>query len=466
MWEEEDCVTEFRPRGEIHPGRFAIKDYDFEAPSARLLAESFSRDKQRGAQELEVFDYPGGFRRRSDGSRLADLRLQSDEAANAVSAGSGWCRTFESGRTFELVDHPRRNLNTHYVLTSVQHSARSPEIYSSEGENNSYRNSFTVIPKTIPFRPPASARRPILQGCQTGVVTGADGEEIHTDKYGRVKVHFHWDRHSPCDAGSSCWVRVTQAWAGKNFGSIWIPRVGQEVIVDFLDGDPDRPIITGAVYNADQVHPADLPANKMRSGFHSQSTETGSPSHYNQVRIDDTRGKEEILVHAQKDWSSKVNNNRTTKTGNYDVSMIVGSQQIHIASSDTERIGKLDVDIVSGDQKTGIKGSSVITIGAAELEAILGNAEHSTRGQENHTSGMIYSSSSRSQQSWEAGGSTSLFAGELVYIKSKATATLGAANITLKAGIIRLKGNVTCNSLLGGIIIISPKYTPGVNNNV
>jgi type VI secretion system secreted protein VgrG len=466
LWEEEDCITEFQPQSQIHSAKFAMKDYDFESPSTQLISESSSMDKQRGTPELEVFSYPGGFRRRNDGSRLADLRLQSDAAANAVISGSGGCRTFESGRTFELTDYPRRNLNTHYVLTSVRHSAQSPEIYSSEGESDSYKNSFTVIPKAIPYRPPSLSPRPVIQGCQTGVVTGPEGEEIHTDKYGRVKVHFHWDRHSRLDAGSSCWIRVTQAWAGRNFGSIWIPRIGQEVIVDFLEGDPDRPIITGAVYNADQIHPADLPANKMRSGFHSQSTETGSPAQFNQMRFDDTPGKEEVRIHAQKDWNSRIVHNRTTNIGRHEMNLIVGNQKTAIAGSDTQQIGKLDVDIVFGNQKTEIGGASIIRIGAAELEAILGNAAHSTGGLEKHTAAVLYASTSLGAQSWEAKGSFNILSGGLALLKSKSTAQISGSAVSMTAAVIRLKGTVICDTLLASQLILAIKYGTGVNNVV
>jgi type VI secretion system secreted protein VgrG len=466
LWEEEDCITEFQPQSQIHSAKFAMKDYDFESPSTQLFSESSSTDTQRGAPELEIFSYPGGFRRRNDGSRLADLRLQSDTAANAILSGSGGCRTFESGRTFELTAHPRRDLNTHYVLTSVQHSAQAPEIFSSEGESDSYRNSFTAIPKAISYRPPSLSPRPVIQGCQTGVVTGPEGEEVHTDKYGRVKVHFHWDRHSRLDAGSSCWIRVTQAWAGRNFGSLWIPRIGQEVIVDFLEGDPDRPIITGAVYNADQIHPADLPANKMRGGFHSQSTETGSPAQYNQMRFDDSPGKEEVRIHAQKDWNSQIVHSRTTNIGRHEMNLIVGKQQTAIAGSDSQQIGKLDVDVVFGNQKTEIGGTSIIRIGAAELEGILGNAAHSTGGQEKHTATVLYASTSLGAQSWEAKGSFNILSGGIALLRSKGTAQIAGKTVSMMASLIRLKGTVVCDNMVASKVVLCIKYGTGVNNVV
>jgi type VI secretion system secreted protein VgrG len=465
LWEEEDYISELQPEIRVHSGKFTVKDFDFESPSTQLLSESFSVDP-RGTKDLEMFEYPGGFLRRGEGTRLAELRLQAEEAANAAISGSGCCRTFESGHIFELADHPRRNLNTHYVLTSVQHSARAPEIFSYEGEGESYKNSFAAIPKTVPFRPPIKTRRPIIQGCQTGIVTGPDKEEIHTDKYGRVKVHFHWDRHGVPNAGSSCWIRVTQAWAGKNHGSIWIPRIGQEVIVDFLEGDPDRPIITGSVYNADQVHPADLPANKMRSGFQSQSTETGSPSNFNQLRFDDAAGKEEIHIHAQKDWNSKVGNDRATSVGRHDLTLIVGSQQNAVSGSDTRDIGKLDVDIVFGDQKTEIGGSSVITIGAAELETILGSAQHKTKGMEKHLAPILYASRSRREQSWKADGPITIMVGGLTLLKSSGAAKLEGHSLSMTASLIRLKGTVICDRMTASALLVSPKYSTGVNNMI
>src|SRR5208283_2427049 len=203
-----------------------------------------------------------------------------------VVTGSSVCRGFASGHTFTLADHFRNDQNASYLLTEVQHVASVGSSYTTgdKGTGEHYSNHFTCISSDVPFRPVRITPKPFVQGPQTALVVGKQGEEIWVDKYGRVTVQFYWDRQGKKDEKSSCWIRVSQPWAGKTWGAMWIPRMGQEVIVDFLEGDPDRPLITGRVYNADEVVPYTLPDHQTVSTFQSRSSKGGGSANYNEFR--------------------------------------------------------------------------------------------------------------------------------------------------------------------------------------
>src|SRR5262249_13339600 len=255
--------------------------------------------------------------------------------------GSG-CRHFGTGFRFGLKDHYRKDLNQEYLLTAVRHlaSQNDYETGSEGGEEFSYRNNFECIPISTPYRPPRVTPQPFVQGCQTAVVVGPKGEEIYTDKYGRVKVQFHWDREGKRDENSSCWIRVSHPWAGQGYGSVSIPRIGQEVIVDFLEGDPDQPIIVGRVYNAEQMPPNGLPKSGMVSGIKSNSTPGGGG--YNEMSMDDTKGKEKITVHGQ-----------------YDMNTTIEHDETHTVVS-----GKREMTVKAGTNTEVIKGNASLTIQA------------------------------------------------------------------------------------------------------
>ena len=249
---EDDVILRWDYQQELRTGKYAATDYNFETPSTSLLAKLDSSINQGGNQRYEVFDYPGEYEKRNQGEAQVRLRIEEQELSHILVSGESNCRDFSAGLRFELTDHERQDQNGPYVLTSVTHSAHSGTFYSGQVEEGAgHANSFTCIPHSVPFRPPRMTVKHLALGPQTAVVVGPSGEEIYTDKYGRVKVQFHWDRLGNHDEKSSCWMRVSQPWAGKNWGGMWIPRIGQEVIVDFLEGDPDRPIITGRVYNAE-----------------------------------------------------------------------------------------------------------------------------------------------------------------------------------------------------------------------
>jgi type VI secretion system secreted protein VgrG len=307
--EEEDAITKWEMRQEIRPGKYALTDYNFETPSTSLAVNIPSQVHLGDNSKYEVYDYPGKYPKRSQGETLVKVRMEEEETPGTVVIGEGRCRAFTSGYRFDLVEHYRQDMNTSYVLTEVKHSASVGDGYTTgAGKGEGYTGEFTCIPFSSVFRPPRVTPKPIVQGPQTAVVVGKAGEEMWVDKYGRVKVQFHWDREGKWDENSSCWVRVAQNWAGKRWGAMFIPRIGQEVIVDFLEGDPDRPIITGRVYNAEEMPPYELPKEQTKSTIKSNSSKGGGG--FNEVRFDDAKGKEQIFIHAQRDMDVRIENDQ------------------------------------------------------------------------------------------------------------------------------------------------------------
>jgi type VI secretion system secreted protein VgrG len=341
--ETDDVVNTWNIEQELRTGKYTLTDYNFKTPSASLLATESTIYSVGGNASFEIFDYPGEYTTRGDGSAFAKLRMQEDEAGHLVAHGSSVCRAFTSGYKFDLVDHYQDSMNASYVLTEIQHIASVGETYSgSGGGNDNYSNHFTCIPETVPFRPARLTPKPFVQGPQTAVVVGkssdvgdgddgggGDGEEIWVDKYGRVIVLFPWDRAGKC----SCRVRVSQDWAGQGWGAITIPRVGQEVIVSFLEGDPDRPIITGRVYNADQTVPYPLPDNQTRSTFKTRSSKYGGTDNYNELRFEDKKGDEQIFLRGEKDFDTRLKNDIREWVGN-NRSLIVTQDQMEKAGGD------------------------------------------------------------------------------------------------------------------------------------
>jgi type VI secretion system secreted protein VgrG len=281
--------------------------------------------------------------------------MEEDEAQYLVLTGTSLARAFASGQQFELTEH--RDMAGKYALVSVHHNiSQSPSYVSGTSVDNHYQNSFVCIPSTVPFHPHRVTPKPIVQGPQTAVVTVKSGEEMWLDKYGRVRVQFHWDREGKNDEKTTCWVRVAQIWAGTNWGAHFWPRVGQEVVVDFLEGDPDRPLVTGSVYNATNMPPYDLPGNHTRSGIKSRSTKGGGASDYNEIRLEDKKGDEQVFLHAQKDMDVRVENDSREYVG-HDLHLIVkknqqeevdGDKSLEVKGDHSEKIGgKMSLDVSS-----------------------------------------------------------------------------------------------------------------------
>lgn len=330
-WTEEDVIKSLDRTLEMRSSKYSLCDFNFEVPNTGLEVNVPSKQKL-GPTECEIYDYPGCYTKKDEGDRLARIRMEAEEAQITKIAGSSNCRAFTSGYRFNLLEHYRDDMNNKdYVLTSVEHEANqgiSPEYIGSE---LSYTNSFTCIPFEVPYRPPRVTAKPVVQGSQTAIVVGPKGEEIYTDKYGRVKVQFHWDREGKRDENSSCWIRVSQVWAGAGWGAMYIPRIGQEVIVDFLEGDPDRPIITGRVYHGINKPPYTLPDEKTKSTIKSDSSPGGGG--FNEIRFEDKKGEEQIFIHAEKNQDVRIKNDLLAWVGN-DSHLIIKKDQLEQVEGD------------------------------------------------------------------------------------------------------------------------------------
>lgn len=313
--DSQDVIFSWSLSSAIRSGAFVHDDFNFIKPSAELLANKATSGKHPHA-DYEIYDYPGGYLEASDGKRYAGVRLEELQSEREIVTAEGYARNLAVGQLFTLTNHPRSDQNCEHLVTSAVHWLRTDEFQNADAENSVvYRARFTAIYAQDPFRPARKTPKPIVQGPQTAIVVGKSGEEIWTDKYGRVQVQFHWDRYGKKDENSSCWVRVSQPWAGQKWGAIAIPRIGQEVIVSFLEGDPDQPMITGRVYNAEQMPPWELPTNMTQSGIQSRSTKTGAAENANIIRLEDKKDSEEIYIHAEKDMNTIVENNSALKVG-------------------------------------------------------------------------------------------------------------------------------------------------------
>jgi type VI secretion system secreted protein VgrG len=299
----EEHLSHWVPGRRFNTGRVVLNDYDYLKPSASLLSESESASGYQNSK-LETFDYPGRYVEKSDGERYARVRLEAEQASDNRRQGAGTAVSLFPGALVSLKDHPTKSQNKEYLVVRATHSVATESFRSgpSMDDEETYSGRYEFLPSDKPFRAPMLTPKPVVRGPQTAKVVG-DGE-IDVDKHGRIIVQFHWDRNKD----ESRRVRIGQVWSGKKWGGIFIPRVGMEVIVEFLEGDPDRPLVVGTVYNDDYKPPYDLPGDKNIAGWKSRSTEGGGEQDYNEVIFDDTEGSELIRIHAQKDMETTVEN--------------------------------------------------------------------------------------------------------------------------------------------------------------
>jgi type VI secretion system secreted protein VgrG len=383
---EEFRIHEWEKAQELRSGKYTLWDHCFELPHRHLEAQQTIQEavpvgtvnhklKVAGNDKLEIYQFPGAYAQRFDGvdkggiprpaelekifkdnERTVTIRMQEEAAAGLVIQGVSNCRQFVSGHKFTLERH--FNANGSYRLTGLEHSAKLGGNYRSGGKTTfHYSNRFTCNPLALPYRPPRATPRPRVQGTQTAVVVGPPGEEIFTDKYSRIKVQFHWDREGKNNADSSCWIRVASNWAGKGWGFLQVPRIGQEVIVDFLEGDPDNPIVIGSVFNAEQMPAMNLPGERMVSGLKSSTTPGGGG--YNGLIFNDTQNKEMITLHGQKDMTTTIENDDTQTVHNDRTITVDGKYTQTIQKDTTIKIteGKLDHDVAANTAHYHVKGA-------------------------------------------------------------------------------------------------------------
>ncbi|MGE3540632.1 MAG: type VI secretion system Vgr family protein [Candidatus Tectimicrobiota bacterium] len=362
----EDVITACSLEQQVTSDAYALGDFAFETPSTKLFVSVSGASSAR-----QHYEYPGGYSKTTTGEQKANLRLASHELPARLLRGDGHCRAFTAGYRFTLSEHKRTDMNGDYVLQRLVLSATQSQ----------YANSFTAFPASVPFRPPLLTRKPRLHGSQTALVVGKSGEEIWTDQYGRIKVQFHWDREGRSDENSSCWVRVAQAWAGQGWGTLFLPRLGQEVVVSFLNGDPDCPLVTGAVYNAQHSTPYVLPTEQTKSTIKSNSSKGGGG--FNELRFDDKKDAEEILLHAQRDLQVTVQHDATTEVLNDATTTIKHARKVTVQEADDTLVvekGQRTIQVNTGNETHTVKGTRSVTVSGNETHTNKGSFTQDVQG--------------------------------------------------------------------------------------
>lgn len=345
---ELDYIFNWTVEQHVQPGAYALNDFDFKVPRKGLRCSS-AISRQHAQADFEIFDYPGEYVESADGDQYARARIEELQAQHEVAHGQGNARGLTVGALFRLTGFPRADQNREYLILSATHQLQTNEYESDRfgGTEERYECTFSAMDAQQPYRAPRLTPKPVVQGPQTAMVVGKSGEEIWTDEYGRVKVQFHWDRYGKADENSSCWIRVAQNWAGKQWGAVYLPRIGHEVIVEFLEGDPDQPIITGRVYNGMAMPPYELPAQKTKSALKSLSSKGGGG--FNEFRFEDKKGDEQIFIHAEKDQHNRVKKDTREWVGQ-DRHLIVIRDQFEQVQGDKHLS-------VTGDQNEKINGT-------------------------------------------------------------------------------------------------------------
>jgi len=354
------------------PAKYAIDDYHFETPSTDLKTEVTGKSTSK-MRIYEYQSYQGGIDTTSAADKVANTRIQSFEWQKKILFGESYCIGFGAGGKFTLEKHPRKDLNSEYVIYALSISASLTE----------YSNSFQAIPATVQFRPIVSTPKPRIAGLQTAVVTGPKGEEIYTDKYGRIKVQFHWDQKGKKDEQTTCFIRVNQSWAGKAWGRLFLPRIGQEVLVSFVNGDPDRPLVIGSVYNAEQTVPYALPANKTKSTLKTRSSLKGGTEDFNEIFFEDKKGEELFYQHAQKDMTIMVEHDRQKTVGNDEINKIKKNRTTTIEEEHetlTVEKGNRFVYVKTGNETHEVKGKRDLKVTGNETHKNDANFTHEVTG--------------------------------------------------------------------------------------
>ena len=355
-----DVVRTWLSEQELRPGSWALTDFNFETPLASVSASVDSLVKT-WKKELQIYDYPAGCDSKGDTEAITRVRMEAEESWQQVARANTTCRAFLPGFKFELAEHPDQSQDREWLITQVDHEATASGYRAGQTEESSrYSNHAVCIPADVPFHPPRLARRPFVQGPQTALVVGPKGDEIYPDKFGRVKVQFHWDRAGKYDEDSSCWIRVSQAWAGKGWGAVSLPRIGQEVIVDFLEGDPDQPIITGRVYNGEEMPPYALPDQMTKTVLKTNSSKGGEG--FNEFRFEDKKGDEQIFMHAEKNLDIRVKNNEY-ETVTKDFHLIVEQDKFeHTKNDHHETIDRDYAQAVGRDHNLKVSGKQAMEV--------------------------------------------------------------------------------------------------------
>jgi len=381
-----DRFLEWQISQEVQTTSYTLDDYDFEGPKTDLQTTLTASKKHTGT-DYKIFDYPGEYPDTGVGNEYVKYRMEELTHRYETYSASGTARGLMAGCLFSLMDHPRPDQNKEYLVVSATHVMESGSYESGDpGEGELvYTGSIECIDSQVPYRSPRLTPKPCVHGPQTAEVVGPSGEEIWTDKYGRIKVQFHWDRYGKSDENSSCWMRVAQIWAGKGWGAMHLPRIGHEVMIEFLEGDPDRPIVTGRVYNGDNMPPYGLPDNQTQSGIKSRSSAGGGESNFNEIRMEDKKGKEELYIHAEKDRNEVVENDMSTSVGHDQTLTVDNDRTKTVKNDETTTINNNRTETVDNDEKITISGNRTELVSGDETITIEGNRNETVDGTETIT---------------------------------------------------------------------------------
>lgn len=455
---------------DFRSAKYALASSHYQKPRENFAAEAPTSVQSDADERFALFDYPGGYAKGfvggspasdqsgvthvfDEGGHIAEVRMQEEDAGYDRMLAESNHPAIRAGHSFTLSRHPHASpddWNIEYGIVSVRHSAVSPGPRSEAGQPASYANTFAAIPNSIAYRPPRVTQKPFIRGPQTALVVGPDGDDIYTDSYGRIRVKFYWDRSDQQDQDRTCWARVAQVWAGKQWGAIFIPRIGQEVLVDFLEGDPDQPIVIGSVYNAEQQPPYALPANQTRSGIKTRSSVNGGAGNYNELRFEDKLGEEELLAHAErnltteveKDESRTVGNDRTTTIQHNDTLTVQNNRSATITGTDSTTVARTRSLSVGQSRSADIATSDSLNVG--ESIAMTAGAGLTVTAGESVTV--------------TAGEGVTIVAGATIEIVASAALTITAPAVSIEAAAVQIAGVLQATS------IVSPTYSPGAGN--
>lgn len=434
-WKERDHLYEWTMQKQVQTGRYELSDFDFTSPN-KNLRKARAMPKNHAHADSRVYDYPGDYREFVDGENYVKIRLQELLARHEILQGRGVTRGLATGYLFTLTNFARADQNRQYLIVAAEYALQS-DAYQSTPEPDSLDQPFevrlTAIDAQQPYRAPRITPKPLVRGPQTAMVVGPEGQEIWTDEYGRVKIQFHWDQYSEKNENSSCWVRVAQLWTGQNWGAVAIPRIGQEVIVDFLEGNPDHPIITGQVYNGRSKPPYSLPDHQTQTGIKTHSTPGGGG--FNELRFEDKQGEEQLSIHAQRNQDITVGNDEIHEVGHDRTKTVQGNETSHIGCHRTETVGGNESVSITGNRTETVTGNETLTIQGNREKSVAGNESVSITGNRTETVG---------------GSQTETISGSL-------TQTItGNVNITTPGSM-----TVTAN---GGYTLIAPGGTRTIDN--
>ena len=455
--EQKEHVYDWLLSREVQSGAYALHDYDFVRPKASLrVSRPFKRDHAEA--DREIYDYPGEYIKTGDGEQYALTRIEELHVQFEQVKGGSNARSMSTGGLFKLTNHPRNDQNREYLVTSASYSLSTGDESSGAGVASSepiYTCSFSATESQTPYHSARVTPKPVVQGLQSAIVVGPSGEEIYPDEYGRVKVQFYWDRYGKGDENSSCWMRVAQVWAGKGWGAQHIPRIGQEVLVSFLEGDPDHPIISGRVYNGENMPPYKLPDNKTQSGIKSRSTKSGTDENFNEIRFEDKKGEEQVVIHAEKDQEITVENDETHSVGN-DRSKDVGNDEAtSIGNNRSESVGKDETVSIGNNQSLSVGKNRDHSVGENESISIATNRTKDVGKDETFSIGENQSTSVGKDATLDVGAERQTSIGKddqlnvgkklLISAGDEIVLNTGSASITMKKnGDIVIKGkNIT-----------------------